>query len=197
MLPETTDFVGPLEGTVFVRQGIIQYKQALGDGLDLLLALENLETELINNRSPTLVDTDDDRLPDVAARIVAKTSIGEFSLAGLVRELRAASAGLGDAAFGWGISASERVPFGASHDFRFMATDGDGIGRYLGLGFSPDAIFAGVPGALLETIQNFNGFAALKLGWTATLRSTFTTSYQSANYGDSSVSLLANQAAWR
>lgn len=196
VLPETTDFVGPLEGTVFVRQGIIQYKLGLGNGVDLLVALENPETELINNSSPTLVDTDDDRLPDVAARLVAKTGLGEFSLAGIVRELRANSAGLGDAAVGWGISASGRVPLGARHDLRFMATYGDGIGRYLGLGFAPDAIFAAIPGARLEIVRNFAGFAALKLGWTATLRSTFMASYQSADYRDSVVSPLTNQAAW-
>lgn len=196
VLPETTDFVGPLEGTVFVRQGILQYKFKLASGIDLLVALENPETELINNTSPTLVDTDDDRLPDVAARLVARTGVGEFSLAGIIRELRANSGGLGDAAIGWGVSGSGRVPLGARHDLRFMATYGDGVGRYLGLGFAPDAIFAATPGARLETVRNFAGFAALKLGWTDTLRSTFMASYQSVDYRNSLVSPLTNQAAW-
>jgi hypothetical protein len=77
-----------------------------------------------------------------------------------------------------------------------MATYGDGIGRYLGLGFAPDAIFSGLPGARLEKTGNFAGFAAVKLGWTSTLRSTFTGSYQSVDYRDSLVSPLASQAAW-
>ncbi len=196
VLPETTDFVGPLEGTVFVRQGIIQYKFGLGSGVDLLVALENAETELLNATSPALLDADDDRLPDVAARLVAKTVVGEFSLAGIVRELRVNSLGLGDTALGWGLSASGRMPFGARHDLRFMATYGDGVGRYLGLGFAPDAIFTGLPGARLETVRNFAGFAALKLGWSDSVRSTFMASYQSADYRDSLVSPLANQAAW-
>ncbi len=196
VLPETTDFVGPLEGTVFVRQGIIQYKLGVAPGIDLLLALENPETQLVNNSSPALIDTDDDRIPDVAGRLVAKTGVGEFSLAGIVRELRADSAGINGAALGWGISASGRVRLGARHDLRFMATYGDGIGRYLGLGFAPDAVFTSTPGAQLETVGNFAGFAALRLGWTATLRSTFTGSYQSADFGDSLVSPLTSQAAW-
>jgi len=196
VLPETTDFVGPLEGTVFVRQGIIQYKIGLGSRVDLLVALENPETELFNNASPVLADVDDDRLPDVAARLVARTDVGELSLAGIVRELRANNGGIGDAAIGWGLSASGRIPFGTRHDIRFMATYGDGIGRYLGLGFAPDAIFSGLPGARLEKTGNFAGFAAVKLGWTSTLRSTFTGSYQSVDYRDSLVSPLASQAAW-
>lgn len=196
VLPESTDFVGPLEGTVFVRQGMVQYKLGLGAGLDLLLALENPETELIDNTSPVLADTDDDRLPDGVARLVAKTGFGEFSLAGIIRELRANDAGRSDSALGFGVSASGRVPFGSRHDFRFMATYGEGLGRYLGLGFAPDAVFARSPGARLERVGNFAGFAALKLGWTAQLRSTFMAGYQSANYHDSLVSPLANKSAW-
>ncbi len=196
VLPESTDFVGPLEGTVFVRQGMAQLRLPLGKGLDLLVALENPETEIINRTVPALVDNDDDRLPDMVARVNAKTGLGEFSLAGIVRELRVNNAGWGDTALAWGISAAGRVPLGARHDLRFMATYGNGVGRYLGLGFAPDAVFAGVPGARLETVRNFAGFAALKLGWTASVRSTFMAGYQSADYGDSLISPLANKAAW-
>jgi hypothetical protein len=196
VLPETTDFVGPLEGTVFVRQGMAQYKLALSERVDLLVALENPETEVINQTSPALIDNDDDRLPDVVARVNARTGVGDFTLAGIVRELRVNNAGWGDTALGWGVSAAGRVPFGARHDLRFMATYGNGLGRYLGLGFAPDAVFAGVPGARLETVRNFAGFGAVKLGWTASLRSTFMAGYQSADYGDSLVSPLTNKAAW-
>ncbi|MFT3965623.1 MAG: hypothetical protein QM690_07055, partial [Sphingobium sp.] len=30
LFPETTDFVGPLEGAIFVRQMMVQYRQPLG-----------------------------------------------------------------------------------------------------------------------------------------------------------------------
>lgn len=196
VLPESTDFVGPLEGTVFVRQGIVQYRQPLGTGIDLLLAIENPETEAINRTSPALIDADDDRIPDVVARLNAKTGAGDFSLAGIVRELRVNNAGFGDTALGWGVSAAGRVPLGTRHDLRFMATYGNGIGRYLGLGFAPDAVFAGVPGSRLEAVRNFAGFAALKLGWTASVRSTFMASYQTVDYGDALLSPLGNKAAW-
>lgn len=196
VLPETTDFVGPLEGTVFVRQGLAQYKVPLGQGFDLLLAVENPETEVINATAPTLIDSDDDRIPDLVARLNAKTGLGDFTLAGIVRELRVSNAGWGDTAIGWGISAAGRVPIGNRSDLRFMATYGNGLGRYLGLGFAPDAVFAGVPGAQLELVRNFAGFAAMKFDWTASVRSTFMAGYQTAGYGDSIVSPLANKSAW-
>jgi hypothetical protein len=196
VLPESTDFVGPIEGTVFVRQGMVQYKLPLSSNFDLLAALENPETEAINNTSPALSDNDDDRLPDAVVRINARTGFGDFSLAGLVRELRVDSNGFGDTRIGWGLSGAGKIPFGGRHDLRFMATYGDGIGRYLGLGFGPDTVFAATPGARLESVRNFAAFAALKLGWTSTLRSTFMGGYQDVDYRNAKVSLLNNASAW-
>jgi hypothetical protein len=196
VLPESTDFVGPIEGTVFVRQAMVQYKVALGKNVDLLAALENPETEAVNNKSPLLSDNDDDRLPDAVLRLNARTGMGDFSLAGLVRELRVDNNGFGATRLGWGVSLAGKLPLGTRHDLRFMATYGDGIGRYLGLGFAPDVVFAGTPGSRLESVRNFAGFAALKLGWTDKLRSTFMAGYQDVDYRTSIVSPLTNAGAW-
>ncbi|MBB5730311.1 DcaP family trimeric outer membrane transporter [Sphingomonas prati] len=181
VLPETTDFVGPLDGTVFNRQALIRYTVPLRPGMTLQLAAENPETETALPTNAALVDTDDDRLPDVVARVNWKGTLGEFALAGIARELRTDTLGVGDSAFGWGVSGSGKIPFGARHDLRFMATYGQGIGRYLGLGYVPDAIYGGTAQSL-GRIDNFAAFAALKLGWSATVRSTFMGSYQSADY---------------
>lgn len=183
VLPETTDFVGPLDGTVFNRQAQIRYTRPIGGGATVQVALENPETETTLPGNPALVDADDDRLPDVVARVNWKGRIGEFALAGIARELRVDALGQGDTAFGWGVSGSGKVPIGKRNDLRFMATYGQGIGRYLGLGFVPDAIYGGAA-QRLQRVNNFAGFAALKLGWTDTLRSTFMGSYQSADYPD-------------
>jgi hypothetical protein len=183
VLPETTDFVGPLDGTVFNRQALIRYTVPLRPGLTLQFAAENPETETALPTNAALVDTDDDRLPDAVARVNWKGTLGEFALAGVARELRTDTLGVGDSAFGWGVSGSGKIPFGARHDLRFMATYGQGIGRYLGLGYVPDAIYGGTAQGLAR-IDNFAAFAALKLGWSATVRSTFMGSYQSADYPD-------------
>ncbi len=183
VLPETTDFVGPLDGTVFNRQALIRYTIPLRPGLSLQVAAENATTQTALPTNPALVDTDDDRLPDMVARINWKASLGEFALAGIAREIRTDTLGVGHSTFGWGLSGSGKIPIGRRNDLRFMATYGQGIGRYLGLGYVPDAIFGGTVQRLAR-IDNFAGFAALKIGWTDTIRSTFMGSYQSADYPD-------------
>jgi DcaP outer membrane protein len=197
VLPETTDFVGPIEGTVFVRQTMVRQTVPLGDGLQLQLAIENPETETVNRTSPALLDNDDDRFPDLVGRLNVKSGKADLSFAAIGRELRINQNGFGDTAFGWGVSAAGKISFGPKnrHDLRFMATYGDGIGRYLGLGFVADGVFGGKQGDSLETVRNFAGFAALRLGWTDKLRSTVMGGYQTSWYPDN-VSLQNNQAAW-
>ncbi|WP_033920915.1 DcaP family trimeric outer membrane transporter [Sphingomonas sp. 37zxx] len=197
VLPESTDFVGPLEGTVFNRQALIRYTVPLSKTANLQLAIENPQSETALPGNAALVDTDDDRAPDLVARLNLKPRFGDFAIAAIARELRVDALGVGDSAFGWGVSGSGKVPIGANgSDLRFMATYGQGIGRYLGLGYVPDALYAG-PGGQLLVIDNFAGFAAVKLGWTPTLRSTFTGSYQSAQYPEGLiVTGLANAKAY-
>lgn len=200
LLPESTDFVGPLEGTVFVRQMIVQYRQPLGKGLDLLLALENPQTETVTTINPALSDNDQDRVPDLVAKLVYKTPRADLHLAGLVRQLSVHDTGVGDDSIGWGVSAGGKIAFGPDgrHDVRLSATYGNGIGRYLGLGYAPDAVFdRNVLGSRLLNVDNIAGFASLKLGWTGTLRSTFAVGYQHADYPDGIVIPgLVNVAAY-
>lgn len=182
VLPETTDFVGPLDGTVFNRQALVRYSTPLSKQLTLQLAVENPETQTALPTNPALVDTDDDNVPDAVARLNWKAAFGDFALAGIARQLRTETLGVGDTAFGWGLSGSGKVPLGKLSDLRFMVTYGEGIGRYLGLGYVPDAIYGGGVGNRLRTITNVAAFAAIKIGWSPTVRSTFMGSYQDADY---------------
>ena len=200
LLPESTDFVGPLEGTVFVRQMIVQYRQPLAKGLDLFLALENPQTETVTTTNPALSDNDQDRVPDLVAKLVYRKPNLDLHLAGLVRQLSVHDTASGDDALGWGISAGGKIAFGPDgrHDLRFSGTYGTGIGRYLGLGYAPDAVFNRLAlGNRLLNVDNIAGFAALKLGWTGSLRSTFAVGYQHADYPDGIVVPgLVNVAAY-
>ena len=148
-LPESTDFVGPTEGTVFVRQPQVRYTLPLGAGYSLAVALENSETASITPTAATLIENDDDRLPDVTARLSLKKPYGYFAVAVLARQLAVDNGAVGAMASGYGLSLSGKVPFGtkARHDLRFMLTGGEGIGRYVGLNFAPDVVYAGTPGA--------------------------------------------------
>ena len=200
LLPESTDFVGPLEGTVFVRQMMLQYRQPLGKGVDLFLALENPQTETVNTTNAALADNDQDRVPDLVAKLVYKRPDLDLHLAGLVRQISVQDNGVGNDSVGWGISAGGKFAFGPDnrHDIRLSGTYGNGIGRYLGLGYAPDAVFdRNVLGDRLLKVDNIAGFASLKLGWTGTVRSTFALGYQHAEYPDGIVIPgLVNVAAY-
>lgn len=197
-LPETTDFIGPSEGTVFVRQAQIRYTRKLSDTLSLSVAVENPETASTSIASATIVENADDRLPDIAARLNYKTAFGEFSLAGLGRKLTVDTGTVKDSATGWGVSFAGKVPLDSKgrSDIRFMVTHGDGIGRYVGLNLAPDAVFVPLVGMRLQTPSLTAGFAALKLGWTDKLRSTFIGSVQGIDYPTGAEPVGASESAW-
>lgn len=198
-LPETTDFVGPMDGSIFVRQMMVQYRQPLGGGLDLYLAAENPQTETITSTSAAMVDNDQDRMPDFIAKLAYKDKTKELHVAGLVRSVSVHSAGAGDTALGWGATVGGKILFGPDlrHDIRFVASGGRGIGRYFTVGYAPDAIYDRAVADRLNLVDNVAAWASVKLGWTATLRSTFMAGYQHAGYpGAIGTPALANVEAW-
>lgn len=195
-LPETTDFLGPSEGTVFVRQAQFRYAFRLARGLTLAIAAENpATTVLAAGGSSAMVEYDQDRVPDLTARLNLAAGPAELSLAGLARQLTADGAGGVDHAFAWGVSAAGKIGFGPArrHDIRFMLSHGQGIGRYVGLNLAPDAILGA---AGLDTVGVTAGFAALRIGWTERLRSTVSGSFQSADYPHLAIAADANDSAW-
>lgn len=124
-LPETLDFIGPADSTVFIRQPMIRYSQG-----PFAIALENPETRL----SGATPDTQDDNaVPDLALRLGLGSGL---TLTGLLRLLEshddAATGGVDDTAIAGGLSLSGKFQLGRD-DFKFMLTAGSGLGRYLGV----------------------------------------------------------------
>lgn len=183
-MPESTDFVGTTEGTVFVRQPLVRYSKKLSDMATLQLAVENGETQsaVQGATSPTTTENDQDKMPDFVARLNVKAGNADLALASVIRQLRVDAGAVEDTAMGWGVSGSGKILFGnkKQHDLRFMATYGKGLGRYVGLNFSPDAIVSAA--GQLETPRLFAGFAALRIGLTPTVRTNLMFSYQDVNY---------------
>lgn len=179
VLPESTDFVGTTEGTVFVRQPLVRYTKKLNDMAALQFAVENGETQ---SASPGLVENDQDKMPDFVGRVNVKAGNADLALAAVGRQLRVDNGTVKDTAFGWGVSGSGKIVFGPSkqHDIRFMATYGKGIGRYVGLNFAPDAVIDAAN--RLEKPEVFAAMAAVKVGLTPAVRSTLMASYQDVNY---------------
>lgn len=171
-LPEALDFVEfPSEGTVFVRQPMLRY--TLGS---LMLSIENPETALLPFGGGTISDSNDARIPDLVARYNFCFQGGsEVSIAGLLRQLEVQNAASDtvarrdDRELGWGLSLAGKFALG-SDDLKFMASAGDGIGRYLALGTSADAVITG--DNELETIGLYAAYLAYRHHWTPKWRST-------------------------
>lgn len=199
-LPESTDYVGTTEGTVFVRQPLVRYSQALSKELTLHVAAENPETASASLGAPALTENGDDHLPDATARLAYAGKIGELSLAGLARQLRVQNGALSDTRFGWGLSAAGKLYLSTDRvsDLRFMATYGNGAGRYIGVNFAPDAVLDPASGQL-HGVSTFAAMAALRLGIASGLRANLMGSYQHVRYADdiAAASIATyNREAW-
>jgi len=184
-LPESTDYVGTTEGTVFVRQALVRYSQPLSKELTLHVAVENPESGTANLGAPALIENGDDKLPDFTARLAYAGKLGELSLAGLGRQVRVQNAGVAADAAGYGISAAGKIYLNdkKSSDIRFMATYGQNIGRYVGLNFAPDAVLVPATGKL-EDVRVFAAMGAARIALTPQLRVNVMGSYQTVDYAD-------------
>jgi len=128
-LPEALDFVGPAESTTFIRQAMVRYTSG-----NLELAVENPETFVTGGTRGLST------IPDLVARYTFKLDGGSYvKVAGLVRNLKIQTLDGSQAdETAFGVSASAKFMFGSGNDIRAMVTWGDGVGRYIGLGFVPD-----------------------------------------------------------
>lgn len=199
-LPESTDYVGGAEGTVFVRQPLIRYSAPLGKGTTLHVSVENPESGTANLGSPALTENGDDRLPDFAARLAWSGKGGELSLAGVARQVRIENAGVGADTGGFGVSLGGKLFFNdaKSGDARIMVTYGRNIGRYVGLNFAPDAVY--VPATnRLESASVLAVIGAVRVpvapGVRVNLMGSFQTVDYSGNLAPATISGF-NKQAW-
>ena len=118
-LPDAVDFVGPTEGTVFVRQTQVRYTNGPWS-----VSLENPETLLTPYRGGAgRISSDDNYVPDLTARYLTKGDWGHFTVAGLARQLRyETTTGIDADGSGYGLSVSGKYNLGKSDDLRYMAT---------------------------------------------------------------------------
>ena len=177
-LPEALDFVGPAEGTVFVRQSQIIYTTGAWS-----FSLENPEST-ITTAGGGMAVTDDASLPDFTARYTHKADWGNFVVAALARQLTYKVGGVDADETSFGVSASGMVKLGEDN-LKFMLTQGKGLGRYVGLNVARGAVLNGDD---LDAIDSTSGFIAYQHKWNSQWRSTFLYSFLSA---DNDENLLA------
>jgi len=133
---DTLDFGGPV-AVPFVRQAQVRWTQPYSLG-QWSVALENPETTLGAIPRP-----DDDRFPDLTGNIQFKTSVGQFWLTGLARQLRIDTAAAQDSRGGGGIGFSGAIPAFGKDMFRFGLNGGNALGRYWGGVFQDAFLDAG------------------------------------------------------
>ena len=173
-LPDTVDFGGPV-GQIFDRQAQVRWTQPFGgpgsatSGL-WSVGLENPET-VAQIPGGGSFRADDDRLPDVTGQVLFNTSMGKFSVHGLVRQIRVDSASapaVVDQKLGGAVSVAGLIPTVGKDDFRFTASAGNAIGRYSD-GFFPDGV-VGSDGQI-RLPKQWAWFAAYRHYWFDQLRS--------------------------
>ena len=204
VLPEALDFVGPAESTTFVRQAMIRYTSG-----NLELAAENPEAFVAGapnpfSGNPAAVGVNTPRpqygtIPDLIGRYTFKLDGGSYvRVAGLVRNLKlAADANGGQAdATAWGVSASAKFMVGDG-DLRAMVTYGDGVGRYIGLGFVRDGyVTTDANGnADIETAEALAAFASYRWKWNEKWRSNLMYGFTSIDYDNDALAGGLNDSA--
>lgn len=162
-LPDAVDFIGPTEGTIFVRQAQLRYTNGAFSA-----SLENPETTFTGYLSGARGSSDDNSVPDLTLRWLHKADWGHFTVAGLVRQLKVETATTSESDTGFALSVSGKWNLGPSDDIRYMASAGSGIGRYLGLGLGPDAM-VGADGSL-DALDGYGGFIAWRHAFSPKLR---------------------------
>ena len=190
-LPDTADYVGSSEGTVFARQAQIRYTRG-----PFSIALENPETTVTPYLAATRIIADDNSLPDLTARYAITRPWGDASVAGLVRQLKYETTGTGaisSSTVGWGLSAAAKIKVGPRDDLRLMLSGGEGIGRYVGLNFANDAVLDARGD--LQAISLIAGFASYRHIWSPQWRSNLTWSAQKVDNDLSIIGLATNKSA--
>ena len=192
VLPETADYIGPSEGTVFNRQVQVRYTRG-----PFSISVENPETTLTAFNTGARIIADDNSVPDVTARYAVSRPWGEASISGIVRQLAYETTGPGaidETTTGWGVSAAARIKIGPTDDLRVMLSGGEGIGRYVGLNFTNDAVLTAT--GRLEAIPLTAGFAAYRRVWSPQWRSNVIYSFQNVDNDAAIVTLATNRSAY-
>ena len=183
-LPDTVDFVGPVDGTVFVRQAQLRYTKGPWS-----FSMENPQTTV----TPYLgagarFNSGDNIAPDFSARWQKKGDWGHLSIAGLLRQFKYA----GQTDTGGAVSVSGKVNLGKNDDIRYAVNAGRGIGRYLAFGLGSDTVLDA--GGDLEPIDGYGAFASWRHAFSPKLRSNV---FYSMAHFDNDASLTGQSATER
>lgn len=128
-LPESMDFIGNTDGTIFNRQPMIRYSTGNWE-----FALENPETTITPFGGGGRIVADDNAVPEFIARYTHKADWGYIKVAGLARQLAYDDGvSIDSTETSYGVSLSGKFKVGDQNDIRAVINTGAGLGRYLAL----------------------------------------------------------------
>ncbi|MCL7715181.1 hypothetical protein K5L01_11035 [Stenotrophomonas sp. CPCC 101365] len=159
-LPDTVDFTGPSEGTIFSRQAQLRYTRGAWS-----FSAENPQTTITpQGGKGARINSGDDVVPDLTARWLTRGDWGHFTAAALLRNFRYD----GHTGSGGALSVSGRFNLGADDDLRYMVSGGAGVGRYLGFALGSDTVLDAR--GRLHAMDGYGGFAAWRHAFSPKLR---------------------------
>ncbi|MGF1605922.1 MAG: DcaP family trimeric outer membrane transporter [Rhodothalassiaceae bacterium] len=196
-LPESLDFIGPTNGTLFVRQPLLRYTRG-----PFQFAIEQPETSIADptGTSASNLINGDEIAPDFIARYNYTFANGFVSLAGIVRQLSfdgtpVAGQFVDDRSIAGGAALAGQLRLANGDDIKFQASGGLGIGRYLGLALFPDAAFDLATGQL-DAVPVYAGYVAYRHFWSGKLRSTLTLAGSQAAFQDALANPLSTRSTY-
>jgi type II secretory pathway pseudopilin PulG len=164
-LPDSVDYIGANDGTIFIRQPQVRYSIA-----GFTFSLEDPETTLTPNGGGDRIVSNQMNIPDVVARYTLKGAWGQLSLAGMGRQLkyvRTTDPRIDDSTWTGAVSLFGKIMLNKD-DIRF-ALSGGNLGRYAGLNFVNDGVIDSQGN--LKAINGVAGFIAYRHVWNSQLRS--------------------------
>jgi hypothetical protein len=174
VLPETLDFIGATDGTIFVRQAMVRYSTG-----GFSVALENPETTVTPFGGGGRIVADDNSVPDLVLRYTHKQDWGHISAATLIRQLAYDDgSNIDSTETAAALSVSAKLNLGRN-DVRMMFNTGTGMGRYLGINTANGAVLNA--SGELEGIDSSGGLIAYRHVWSEQWRSTLSYSWFSAD----------------
>jgi hypothetical protein len=172
-LPDAVDFVGPTDGTIFVRQAQVRYTKGPWS-----FSVENPQTTVqgpptgVNREiAGSRTNTGDNVAPDITARWLTKGDWGHFTVAGLLRQFKCETSTINTCNgtdTGAAVSVSGKFNLGDSDDLRYAVNAGSGIGRYMAFGLGSDVV-QGADGDI-ESLDGYGGFVAWRHAFSPKLR---------------------------
>lgn len=190
-LPDTLDFIGATDGTIFNRQPMVRYTNGAFE-----FALENPETTVTvpTAGGPVRVTSDDNSFPDLIARYTFDGDWGHLTVAGIARQLSYQEGDVIDSTeTAFGASITSKIMFG-KNDLRLMANFGSGLGRYLALNTANGAVLDA--DGELEAIDSYGFNVAYRIVWDDKWRSTIDYALFNADNDTDLTGLSVTEETW-